>query len=42
VTIDDGCGGTDVSEVDADLIIVEDGSGGVDYSGIRGRVEIET
>jgi hypothetical protein len=39
LTIEDGSGSIDVSDVSRDLFIVEDGSGTMDYSGIAGRVE---
>ncbi len=39
VTIDDGSGGIDVSDVSEDLVIVDDGSGSVSYKDVRGAVE---
>ncbi len=39
VTIDDGSGGIDVSDVSEDLVIVDDGSGNVSYKDVRGAVE---
>jgi len=39
VTIDDGSGGIDVSNVEYDLIIIDDGSGGLAVSNIRGTVK---
>ena len=39
VTIDDGSGGIDVSDVSEDLIIVDDGSGSVNFHDVRGTVE---
>ncbi len=40
--MDDGSGSIDVSDVEEDLIIVEDGSGGLDFSNIAGRVETDS
>lgn len=42
VTVDDGSGSINVRDVQQDLIIESDGSGGVDFSGIQGRVDLET
>jgi len=39
VTIDDGSGGIDVSDVSEDLVIVDDGSGSVNFNDVRGAVE---
>ncbi len=39
VTIDDGSGGIDVSDVSEDLIIVDDGSGSLEFHDVRGKVE---
>jgi hypothetical protein len=41
VTVEDGSGSIDVSEVSGDLFILEDGSGSIDYSAIAGRVETD-
>lgn len=42
VTIDDGSGSLDVSDVEKDLVIVNNGSGGLGFSDIAGRVDAET
>ena len=39
VTIDDGSGGIDVSDVSEDLVIIDDGSGSVSFNDVRGKVE---
>jgi hypothetical protein len=42
VTIDDGSGSINVSDVENDLIIVDDGSGGLSFSDVRGEVDAES
>ena len=41
VVVDDGSGGIDISDVDADLIIDDAGSGSVNFARINGRVEVK-
>jgi hypothetical protein len=42
VTVDDASGSIKVSDVEHDLIIVDDGSGSVSHSNVRGTVDQET
>ncbi len=42
VTIDDGSGSIKVSDVEKDLVIIDDGSGGFDYDNVRGNVDADT
>ena len=41
VTVDDGSGSINVSDVEADLIIENDGSGSLNFSNIGGHVETD-
>ena len=42
VIVDDGSGSIDVSDVEEDVIIVDDGSGGQKFSNISGRIETDS
>jgi hypothetical protein len=42
VSIEDGSGSIEVSDVESDLTLTDDGSGSFSFSNVRGDVEQET